>query len=190
MFSVSTQLPTQQLPPSNGDVAGAPHSFPLGTRVLSLGRYLVDLSDGDSEHLHSCLDLTTGESLRCRAYPTAEFHKKAQLLLADYEGVCKALDVCVLQDRAFVISQKTFGDLHNFLKRRKRLPEAQAAPIFHQIVRLVREAHRRDIALRDLKLKKFVFVDHQRYGNMLTQKFLLCTLPCFESLDDVMYELL
>ncbi len=179
MFTVPAQLSSQQQPTdSHGvvpDTSQRP-SFPLGAHVLSLGRYLVNLSDGGGEQHHPCVDLSTGRKLTCRSYPLAEFHKKAHLLLAEYEGVCKPLEVCVVQDKAFVISRKTFGDLHNFLKQRKRLPEARAAPIFCQIVCLVRDAHCRNIALRDLKLKKFVFADHQRYGKMLSLQWEACTL--------------
>lgn len=165
MFSVSAQLPNQHDPSSHGTVADTSQraAFPLGAYVLSLGRYLVNLGDAESDHHYPCLDLKSGGRLTCRVYALAEFHKKARLLLADYDGVCKPLDITVIQDKAFVIIRKTYGDLHNYLKQRKRLSEAQAAPIFHQIVCLVRDAHCRNIALRDLKLKKFVFVEHQRY---------------------------
>ncbi len=61
-----------------------------------------------------------------------------------------------------VISNLIYGDLHQYLRERKRLTEVQAAPLFQQIVRLVRDAHSRGIALRDIKLKKFVFEDKAR----------------------------
>ena len=63
----------------------------------------------------------------------------------------------------FVIGSRTYGDLHNYLKQHKKLSEVQAAPIFRQILTLVRDAHRKNIALRDLKLKNFVFEDPERY---------------------------
>lgn len=87
---------------------------------------------------------------------------KADLLLTDCDGIQPLCNVCRLEDKVFLISEKTHGDLHNFLKGKKRLLEVEAAPLFQQIVHLVAAAHSKNLALRDLKLKKFVFVDSER----------------------------
>ena len=173
MFSVASKLPSQhqfEQPGQHGAIVKnkvpanspvlSPPIFPHGSRILSLGRYLVNLSICEgSEHL--CFDTVSGEQLSCKVYELGEFHSKAHLLLKDCWGVCSPRDVCVL-DKVFVINGKTYGDLHNFLKQKKKLPEAVAAPLFQQIVSLVIDAHRKGITLRDLKLKKFVFTDPER----------------------------
>ena len=53
-------------------------------------------------------------------------------------------------------------DLQALLQSRRRLPEAQCRLYLKQIASLVRDAHRRGIVLRDLKLRKFVFKDLAR----------------------------
>jgi tribbles-like protein len=53
-------------------------------------------------------------------------------------------------------------DLQALLQSRKRLPETHCRLYFKQIASLVRDAHRRGIVLRDLKLRKFVFRDDAR----------------------------
>ena len=174
MVSVAAKLPSQHQFEQPGQHDGAivknkvpanlpvlsPPIFPHGSRILSLGRYLVNLSICEgSEHL--CFDTVSGEQLSCKVYELGEFHSKAHLLLKDCWGVCSPQDVCVL-DKVFVISGKTYGDLHNFLKQKKKLAEVVAAPLFQQIVSLVIDAHRKGITLRDLKLKKFVFKDPER----------------------------
>ena len=72
------------------------------------------------------------------------------------------MDVTKLNDKFYVFSPRPFGDLHNFLKQRRKLTEGIAASIFRQIVVLVRDAHRKNVVLRDLKLKKFVFEDEKK----------------------------
>lgn len=183
MFSVASKLPSQPQFEKSGQHGAitllkkapaspqvlSPPNFPHGSQILSLGRYLVNLSICEGSE-HPCYDALNGERLSCKVYELGDFHSKAHLLLKDCWGVCSPRNVCVL-DKVFVINGKTYGDLHNFLKQKKKLPEAVAAPLFQQIVSLVIDAHRKDITLRDLKLKKFVFEDLERYGcNNLTMQ--------------------
>ena len=139
--------------------------FPPGTSLVSLGRYLINV-DKSENGAHPCFDqLATAAQdhhLAARVVPLEDFTSKAHLLLADCDGVQPLRDVCRLKDKVFLILGKTHGDLHNFLKERKRLSEVEAAPVFWQIVSLVAAAHSTGLALRDLKLKKFVFTDAQR----------------------------
>jgi len=90
------------------------------------------------------------------------FHGKASLIFSNVQGVCNVVDVKQLGDTMYMFRPNTYGDLHFYLREMKRLPEAQAAPLFSQIVRMVADAHSKMIALRDIKLKKFVFTDETR----------------------------
>ena len=65
----------------------------------------------------------------------------------------RVLDVRRHGEEVFVFSPKPFGDLHNYLKQRRNLKGGVA----EQIVLLVRDAHCKNVVLRDLKLSKFVF---------------------------------
>lgn len=111
---------------------------------------------------HRCVDSRTGRTLACHVYDLKTFHSKAHLLLADLEGVHPVLDIQIAGENAFVISNPVYGDLHQYLRQKRRLSETQAAPLFQQLVRLVCKAHARGIALRDIKLKKIVFEDPER----------------------------
>ena len=178
MFSATFDLPNQPSDKQHGAVVEGyqrtihpprqeprrPPLFSPGSRLLSLGRYLVAYQGEQPQpQLLPCINARTGEQLQCQVYELEDFHKKAHLLLAEGEGIHKPLDVCVVDNKVFVVTQTTYGDLHNFLKAHKKLSEAQAAPLFRQIVSLVKGAHQRNIGLRDIKLKKFVFVDPDRY---------------------------
>ena len=138
--------------------------------LTPVGKYLVPLSLRDSEPSphpltsQACLDSTTGEELSCRVYDLKWFQSKAALFSigSGVAGVHKTRDVLFTNNRAFIFSDKHYGDLHQYLQEKKKLKEVEAASLFSQIVDLVREAHSCGIALRDIKLKKFVFVDARR----------------------------
>ena len=134
--------------------------------VVSVGRYVIPTSFLDAGEPAStlCLDSSTGEHLSCRTYDLKFFQSKTSLLSAGTgtRGVHPTKEVLLGRNRVLVISNLIYGDLHQYLRERKRLTEVQAAPLFQQIVRLVRDAHSRGIALRDIKLKKFVFEDESR----------------------------
>ena len=124
------------------------------------GHYVVNCKkEGDQ---HYSLDLRTLQLCHCKEYPATTFLALAPLILSDIEGVHKGLDVTHLNGKFYVFSPRTFGDLHNFLQERRQLQEGLAASIFRQIVLLVRDAHRKNVVLRDLKLKNFVFEDQEK----------------------------
>ena len=110
----------------------------------------------------SCIDALTGERLSVRVYKKKHFVQLASILLTSCPGVNSPLHVISSDDEVITACKKTYGDLHEFLKSKKMLTEAQAAPLFRQIVDLVKHSHRQGIVLRDLKLKKLVFVDSER----------------------------
>lgn len=57
------------------------------------------------------------------------------------------------------------GDLHSYVRVRKRLREPEAKRLFRQMCEVVKRCHEEGIVLRDLKLRKFVFADEERYVN-------------------------
>lgn len=65
-------------------------------------------------------------------------------------------------DDVYVLFEPHYGDLHSFMKEKKRLEENEARLIFRQCVEAVQSCHDNGIIIRDIKLKKFVFLDEQR----------------------------
>lgn len=139
-----------------------PLPFPAGSHLLPVGHYVVNLSAKEADHHHPSLDLRTRQLINCKIYSLKDFQRLAPLVYSDIEGVHTVLDVDTQQDTVYVFSARPYGDLHNFLKQRKKLREGLAATIFKQIVLLVQDAHRKKVVLRDLKLKKFVFEDPEK----------------------------
>ncbi len=64
--------------------------------------------------------------------------------------------------KAYLIVPRDGGSLHGLVQRNQWLSEQQARDYFGQIVRLVAFCHALGIVVRDLKLRKFVFVDQQQ----------------------------
>lgn len=61
-----------------------------------------------------------------------------------------------------VIYCRIQGDLHSYVRVRKRLREPEAKRLFRQMCEVVKSCHEQGIVLRDLKLRKFVFADAER----------------------------
>lgn len=147
---------------------------PIQEPLVPVGKYLVPMSSLEGEPTSSrCLDSTTGEELSCRVYDLKLYQSKAALFSTGADGVHRTRDILSTANRVFVFSDASYGDLHQYLREKKRLKEMEAASLFRQIVELVKDAHSRGITLRDIKLKKFVFEDARRYsppylGNILS----------------------
>ncbi|RNA32699.1 tribbles -like protein [Brachionus plicatilis] len=63
---------------------------------------------------------------------------------------------------AYVFFEPHFGDLHSYMKEKKRLEESEAKHIYRQCVQAVMDCHDNGIIIRDIKLKKFVFLDKEK----------------------------
>lgn len=96
--------------------------------------------------------------------------KNYQELLSAYwtvghhPNINEICEIILDSKHAYVIFRRHFEDLHSYIRRLRRLRESEAAAIFHQIVCAVKHCHRNGVVLRDLKLRKFVFMDADRYG--------------------------
>ena len=71
-------------------------------------------------------------------------------------------EVVVGQKHIYLVFPPCHGDMHCYVRTRRRLREPNARHLFRQIVAAVHEAHVKGIVLRDLKLRKFVFTDESR----------------------------
>ena len=63
---------------------------------------------------------------------------------------------------AYVIFNQFYGDLHSYMKEKKRLDETEAKNLFRQCVEAVDDCHQNGIIVRDIKLKKFVFTNPEK----------------------------
>lgn len=87
----------------------------------------------------------------------------AHYLLDSHPHINTLHEVILGEKFLYLIFPPSHGDLHSYVRQRKRLKEAEAKILFRQIVETVQACHEQGIVLRDLKLRKFVFADPQRY---------------------------
>ena len=84
-------------------------------------------------------------------------------IVLNCSGTSSDLQEVVVGDKnVYLMFPTCHGDLHSYVRTRRRLREPSARHLFRQIVSAVHEAHSKGIVLRDLKLRKFVFTDESR----------------------------
>merc|ERR1711976_642372 len=66
------------------------------------------------------------------------------------------------ETKAYIFFATTYGDLHSYVRSKRKLKESEAIKLFKQIVSVILHCHENGIVLRDLKLRKFFFLDPQR----------------------------
>ncbi|XP_015610356.1 tribbles homolog 2 [Cephus cinctus] len=132
----------------------------LGDRFL-----LVGPAEGSA--LYRCVDVQTGQQLVAKALTVGD--KGGEALLQAHlrlEGTGAASGVAGVVDapggRRYLLLEGHHGDLHAYVRARRRLREPEARRLFRQAARAVATCHENGVVLRDLKLRKFVFADEAR----------------------------
>ncbi|XP_022215398.1 tribbles [Drosophila obscura] len=147
-------------------------------------RHLIDLTSSNLK----CVDVFSGEQFLCRIInEPLDKVQRAYFQLQQDEHLCRSTiyghslirpvhDIVPLsKDRTYIIIAQAqpgrdsvgcltgvYENLHTYIRHEKRLCEAEARAIFHQICQTVQVCHRNGIILRDLKLKRFYFIDEAR----------------------------
>ena len=75
----------------------------------------------------------------------------------------------------YVFFDKHYGDLHSYVRSKRRLKEEEAVNLFRQIAEAVAQCHQCGVVIRDLKLRKFVFTNPERYVGFDNQNS-ICTI--------------
>jgi len=128
------------------------------------GKYLL-LEEIEGASLHRCLHIESNQEFICKVKPLDSACQR--LLTAHYRvdghpNINTIQEVVIGHHRVYLVLPPCHGDLHSYVRSRRRLREASARALFRQVVSAVHHAHTRGIVLRDLKLRKFVFTDESR----------------------------
>ncbi|XP_029287508.1 tribbles homolog 2-like [Cottoperca gobio] len=130
------------------------------TRVGSY--FLLERCEGDktyrAEHAH------TKQQYTCQVLTLRGYQERlaAYARVGHHDNICGLLDVVIGQDRVYVFLPAHHGDMHVYLRSRKRLGEQEAGLLFAQMLHAVTHCHHHGVVLRDLKLRRFVFIDKCR----------------------------
>lgn len=82
--------------------------------------------------------------------------------IGHHANICGLQDVVIGQDSVYVFLPGHHGNMHAYLRSRKRLSEEEAGHLFAQVLTAVEHCHQHGVILRDLKLRRFVFMDRHR----------------------------
>uniref|UniRef100_A0A4W6CTQ3 Protein kinase domain-containing protein n=1 Tax=Lates calcarifer TaxID=8187 RepID=A0A4W6CTQ3_LATCA len=89
-------------------------------------------------------------------------HLAAYARIGHHDNICGLQDVVIGQDSVYVFLPNHHGDMHAYVRNRKRLGEEEAGLLFTQMLNAVMHCHCHGVVLRDLKLRRFVFTDRYR----------------------------
>ncbi|XP_065200386.1 tribbles homolog 2-like [Planococcus citri] len=130
---------------------------------LVADKYMI-LDELEGSSLNMCVNIHTKEDFVCKIVPKENSSNllSAHYLLDSHPHINKLHEVILGDKFLYLIFPPSHGDLHSYVRQRKRLKDTEAKKLFKQIVETVRACHEQGIVLRDLKLRKFVFADSQR----------------------------
>ncbi|KAL7630791.1 UNVERIFIED_CONTAM: hypothetical protein RMT77_018996 [Armadillidium vulgare] len=138
-------------------------AFPSEPTILA-DKFII-LGQVDSSTSHA-VRIVNHEPLHIKAVSgrTAREVCTQQALLEDTDGVRAPLEAVLSPcgRKAWLVFPPHFGDLHSYVRMRRRLREAEAQRLFAQVAATVERCHSSGLVLRDLKLRKFVFTDSNR----------------------------
>jgi len=137
----------------------SPSAERIGSYIL-----LEKTQSGTSCDVYNAIHIVSREKFICKVYP---LNKYREMLAPHWQSgyhphIADIVEILRGATRAYVIFHCSCEDLHSYIRKKRRLRESEAADLFKQIVSAIKHCHKRGIVLRDLKLRKFVFVDQQR----------------------------
>ena len=93
-----------------------------------------------------------------------KFHRtfSAYFTVGYHEHINEIEEIIYGATEVYVMFARHYGDLHSYVRRRRRLREGEAWELFRQIMLAVQHCHSEGLVLRDLKLRKFVFKNPQK----------------------------
>lgn len=148
-----------EFPSCSEEEASAPSVERIGSYIL-----LEKTQSSASCDVYNALHIASREKFICKVYP---LNKYREMLAPHWQSgyhphIADIVEILLGATRAYIIFHCSFEDLHSYIRKKRRLRESEAAELFRQIVSAIKHCHKRGIVLRDLKLRKFVFVDQQR----------------------------
>ncbi|XP_004433916.1 PREDICTED: tribbles homolog 3 [Ceratotherium simum simum] len=141
----------------------APLRAPAVTTASRLGPYVL-LEPEEGGQAYRALHRPTGAEYTCKVYPVCD----ALTVLEPYSRlpphahVARPAEVLAGTRHLYAFFPRPHGDMHSLVRRRRRLPEPEAAALFRQMAAALAHCHQHGLVVRDLKLRRFVFTDCER----------------------------
>ncbi|XP_034020504.1 tribbles homolog 3 [Thalassophryne amazonica] len=142
----------------------SPASKPSHSQSLSrVGSYLL-VEPCEGVETYRAVHVHTKQQYTCKVLPVLAYQEElaAYVRLGRHENICSPLDAVTGRDSVHVFLQGHHGDMHTYVRSKKRLGEEEAGHLFMQMLTAVTHCHHNGVILRDVKLRKFVFTDQNK----------------------------
>ncbi|XP_051835416.1 tribbles homolog 3 isoform X1 [Antechinus flavipes] len=148
------QEPSLKLPEPTSD---APAAF------SRLGPYLL-LEAQEGGKAYRAVHCPTNTEYVCKVYLAGCYPEllSPYAHLPRHPHVAPVAEAVLGKHHVYVFFPRAHGDMHSYVRERRRVPEREAAALFLQMAQAVAHCHHHNLVLRDLKLRKFVFVNPER----------------------------
>ncbi|KAM6147621.1 tribbles homolog 3 [Erethizon dorsatum] len=162
----------------------APPRAPAASREL--GPYLL-LEPEEGGRAYRALHRPTGTEYTCKVYPACEDRAVLEpcARLPPHQNVARPQKVLLGPELLYAFFSRTRGDMHSLVRSRRRVPEPEAASLFRQMASALAHCHQHGLVLRDLKLRRFVFVNRERTKLVLENLEDACVLT---GPDDLLWD--
>ncbi|XP_076860367.1 tribbles homolog 3 [Brachyhypopomus gauderio] len=131
--------------------------------VSSIGPYIL-LEATEGTQTYRAVHRVTEQVYTCKVFSMRKYHEliAPYTRLLPHDNICKISEVIMGESNVYIFFERSYGDMHSYVRTCKRLPEDEAVRLFRQMAAAVAHCHDNGVVLRDLKLRKFVFTDAQR----------------------------
>ncbi|XP_076307318.1 tribbles homolog 2-like [Tachypleus tridentatus] len=157
--SYSGSLSPNLQPPTPPTLLSTPEPF----AACAVGNYIL-FEQFDGTALFRCINAKTEDEYVCKVVHNERYQKTVagHFRLDAHPNINQIEQVLIGETRSYVIFPRSYGDLHSYVRNKRRLREQEALRLFRQVVQAVQACHEAGVILRDLKLRKFVFKDPER----------------------------
>ncbi|XP_032073117.1 tribbles homolog 3 [Thamnophis elegans] len=140
-----------------------PPAADRGLTITRIGPYVL-LEPTEGGRTYRAVNRHTEAELTCKVYPAKSYPEVMvpYAALPSHPSIARLAEVIVGDQNVYVFFEPGKDNMHDLVRRRKRLPESEAIALFRQMAEAVAHCHQYGIVLRDIKLRKFVFADRER----------------------------
>ncbi|XP_063003491.1 tribbles homolog 3 [Elgaria multicarinata webbii] len=151
------------LAPCLQPLAHCPPAPDQESKVSQIGPYVL-LEATDGGRCYRAVNRHTEAEYTCKVYPAKSYPEVMAPYgaLPSHPNIARVAEVIVGDQNVYLFLQPGKDDMHNYVRRCKRLPEPEAAALFRQMAEAVAHCHQHGVVLRDIKLRRFVFADRER----------------------------
>ncbi|KAJ7340965.1 hypothetical protein JRQ81_004252 [Phrynocephalus forsythii] len=116
-----------------------PETPNLSHCVSCLGNYLL-LEPLEGDHIFRALHLHSEEELVCKVYDVSCYQELLApcFCLVPHDNINQITEIILGETKAYVFFERSYGDMHSFVRTCKKLKEEEAARLFYQIATRVK----------------------------------------------------